>query len=76
MIPLILYLAAGGQMQFQINPVDCETHIAVSRAAVASGGYATVEGPGVYEIIVRLQCGGHDVVLALPPTEGDCEGVS
>ena len=52
---------------------DCDRHVLTAQAAVASGGFAEFETETQRTLIVRLQCGSHDIVLALPSSNGDCE---
>ena len=68
-----IWLASGAIVSGPIPIEDCARNIAAAEIAVLSGGLAEIEGPGTKEIIVRMQCDGRDVILALPPSEGDCE---
>lgn len=68
-----IWIASGAIISGPIPLEDCARNIAVAEAAIASGGMAELEGPDVKEIIVRMQCDGLDVVLALPPATGICE---
>lgn len=71
---LHLWLATGRIVSGPIPIEDCTRHIEIATAAVASGGYAEMtEGGRPTGIIVRMQCDGHDVVLALPPSSVNCE---
>lgn len=73
MIELIIWLSTGAIAYGPVSPADCERHISTAQAAVASGGFAEFDSPTEKTLIVRLQCGGHDIVLALPPTTGPCD---
>ncbi len=71
---LHIWLATGAIVSGEIPAADCLPHILTAQAAVASGGYASLsEGNREVGVIVRMQCGEHDVVLALPVSNGDCE---
>ena len=75
MSDLILYiwLATGQIASAPVSAADCDRHVMTAQSAVASGGYAEFETPGQRTLIVRMQCGGHDIVLALPTSNGDCD---
>ncbi len=75
MSDLILYiwLATGQIASGPVSAADCDRHVLTAQAAVASGGFAEFETPTSKTLIVRMQCGGHDIVLALPTSNGDCE---
>ena len=75
MSDLIIYiwLSTGVIASGPVSIADCDRHVLTAQAAVASGGYAEFETPAQRTLIVRLQCGGHDIVLALPTSNGDCE---
>ena len=49
---------------------DCRELYAIARYTDATGQQLHRDGAG---LIVRLSCGGHDIVLALPASEGNCE---
>lgn len=70
---LTIFLATGQIASVPISAADCDRHVLTAQAAVAAGGFAEFETPGQRTLIVRMQCGGHDIVLALPPSNGDCE---
>ena len=72
-ITLAIWLSTGVIAYGPVSPADCDRHIATAQAAVAAGGYAEYESADERTLIVRLQCGGHDIVLALPPTTGPCD---
>lgn len=68
-----IWLLSGAIISGPIPLEDCARNIAVAEAAIASGGMAELEGPEGSELIIRIQCDGRDVVLALPPATGICE---
>ena len=71
-ILITIWLMTGNIASGPISPSDCERHIATAWAAVESGGYVEFEGPGFRSVITRMQCGSHDAVIALPPSNDDC----
>lgn len=75
MITLLhVWLSTGQIISGPIPASDCLTHLGLAQAAIASGGYASLSADDRdVGMIVRMQCDGHDVVLALPSSNGDCE---
>lgn len=75
---LTIYLASGAVVERPISQLDCERNLVVASETALSGGYASLDGPHGSFLIVRISCGGKDVILALPPSNGDCaiEGIS
>ncbi len=69
---IVIWLMTGATASGPISPSECERHIATAWAAVESGGYVEFEGPGFRSVITRMQCGSHDAVIALPPSEDNC----
>lgn len=70
---LHVWLSTGQIISGPIPIDDCARHVALAEAAVASGGYAeATEDDRHIGIIVRMQCDGLDVPLALPTSDGDC----
>ncbi len=71
---LHIWLASGAIVSGEIPAADCLPNILTAQSAIISGGYASLsEGSREVGVIVRMQCDGHDVVLALPASNGDCE---
>lgn len=78
MIDILFYLASGELVRERITPAMCERVIAQSTAAAESGGWTGTQTEDGEILVVRISCGGHDIVLALPPSRGNCdiEGVA
>lgn len=71
---LHVWLYTGQIISGPIPASDCLPNITSAQMAIASGGYAELDLDGRSAgMIVRMQCDGHDVVLALPSSNGDCE---
>ncbi len=71
---LTIWLSTGQIISGPIPVSDCLPHIIAAQTATATGGYAEFDVNGrPAGIIVRIACDGHDVVLALPPSSGNCE---
>jgi hypothetical protein len=67
---LVLYLVSGAVIREPISPADCRELVGWARYADATGSELVRDGAGP---IARLACGGHDIVLQLPPSDGSCE---
>ena len=67
---LTIWLASGAVIREPTNWSDCRELYGVARYTDAIGGAIEREGHG---LIVRMSCGGHDIVLALPPSDAPCE---
>lgn len=73
MIDLLLWLA-DGSIETRPIPIDhCPMHIEASQNAATTGGRVDFHSyAGTFQV-VRIDCGGKSVVLALPPSSGPCE---
>ncbi len=69
-IVLTLWLASGAVIQEPTSWDDCRELYGLARYIDATGQQLSRDGAG---LIVRLACGGHDIVLALPPSAMPCE---
>ena len=70
---LTLWILTGEATQVLQEPTswaDCRELYAIARYTDATGQQLHRDGAG---LIVRLSCGGHDIVLALPASDGNCE---
>ena len=67
---LTLWLQSGAVISEPTSWADCRDLYGYARFAAASGQELHRDGAG---LIVRLACGGHDIVLALPASEAPCE---
>ena len=70
MITLTLWLTTGAMIVEPTTYADCRSLIGAARYADATGGVLTRDGDGD---VARLSCGGHDIVLMLPPSSGPCD---
>lgn len=69
---LILWLWIGPIVPLEIEAAACPIQIEQAIAASRTG-IPQVSLPGLTASVVRMQCGGRDVVLALPESIGPCE---
>jgi hypothetical protein len=72
LITLTLWIWTGAELQKIIEPAsvrDCEI-VAAQVDVVRNHGLAMERSEG---LIVRVQCGRHDMVLELPPSARECE---
>jgi hypothetical protein len=67
---LTLWLQTGAVLREPTSWADCRDLYGWARLADATGQELHRDGAG---IVVRLSCGGHDIVLALPASVGPCE---
>lgn len=73
MIEILFWLADGSTARESITPAMCDRVIAQSTAAMETGGWVGTQTEDGEILVVRISCGGHDVVLALPPAKGICD---
>lgn len=68
---LLWVLTATGLQQVRepVSVIECTMVLAMGRAA-AEANAVMVHGDGE---VVRISCGGRDVVLRLPPSDGSCD---
>lgn len=69
-ILLTIYLASGAVIMEPTSWSECRELYGLARYADATGNEMHRDGAG---LIVRLSCGGHDIVLALPASNAPCE---
>ena len=69
-ILLTIWLHTGAVLREPTSWVDCRDLYGWARLADATGQELHRDGAG---LIVRLSCGGLDIVLALPASNGNCE---
>lgn len=70
---LILTLVTGHVIDFRIPMDACAGQIEQASAAAVGGEIPQFEVPGLRASIMRIECDGRSVVLALPTTDGPCE---
>ena len=73
MIEILFWMADGTFARESITPAMCDRVIAQSTAAAETGGWVGTNTEDGEILVVRIACGGHDIVLALPPSRGLCE---
>jgi hypothetical protein len=69
-ILLTIWLSTGAVLREPTSWVDCRDLYGWARLADATGQELHRDGAG---LIVRLSCGGLDIVLALPASDALCE---
>jgi hypothetical protein len=69
-ILLTIWLSTGAVIMEPTSWVDCRDLYGWARLADATGQELHRDGAG---LIVRLSCGGLDIVLALPASDALCE---
>lgn len=67
---LTIWLQSGAVIREPTSWSDCRELYGVARYVDATGGAIERDGHG---LIVRMSCGGHDIVLALPESSAPCE---
>lgn len=66
---LVTWLFSGAIVNEPITEAQCAEVVSLAREALAEGTTISRNGEG----IGRLACDAHDIVLALPPSEGICD---
>tara|TARA_R110000822_G_scaffold21722_11_gene68746 strand:+ start:364 stop:636 length:273 start_codon:yes stop_codon:yes gene_type:complete len=67
---LTIWLHTGAVLREPTSWADCRDLYGWARLADATGQELHRDGAG---LVVRLSCGGHDIVLALPESDALCE---
>lgn len=71
---LVVWLMTGQILSGPASPSDCHQAIDHAIAMVDDGVVPLARRQdGLMSGIVRMQCDGRDVILALPPSSGPCE---